>query len=194
MRIGDLSVLQGLVLKTLDRSLKLFETSGTALATGSRINNPSDDPAGLGLADMIKNDILQRLVGVRNVKDYVSFSNIVTSGLSKKKEMLMRMLEIAEQSANGSLSFSQRLSLQSEFTELVREYNRLDSVSVFNGMKVFSTNVYNVHAVSLYKLEIQSSGFQNLTKNRVVSTLLDGTEANGWAYESSISANGRYVV
>ncbi|MCS6961603.1 MAG: hypothetical protein NZT61_03765, partial [Deltaproteobacteria bacterium] len=154
MKIGSLTFLQNLKLKAIDRSIKASETAGIALATGSRINNPSDDPAGLGLADMIKNDILQRLVGVRNVKDYVSFSNIVTSGLSKKKEMLMRMLEIAEQSANGSLSFSQRLSLQSEFTELVREYNRLDSVSVFNGMKVFSTNIYNVHAVSLYKLEI----------------------------------------
>jgi flagellin len=53
---------------------------------------------------------------------------------------LSRLAELAEQSANGTFSVSQRSALQNEFTALASEVERIAVTTEFNGVRLLSGN------------------------------------------------------
>jgi flagellin len=82
-----------------------------------------------------KDRILAR-TAQRNVSDGVSVVNIMTSGLKSQKEILFRMAELSEQSANGTYSSQQREVLQKEYSSLMDEFDRVADSTEFNGIKL----------------------------------------------------------
>jgi flagellin len=123
---------------------RINETTGALsktfqrLSSGLRIVSAADDAAGLAIADGLRAD--QRLAGmaVRNANDGVSMINITDSALNEIGNVLTRMAELAEQSANGVLSTSQRSALQGEFVALGSEIQRIAEVTEFNGIALLS--------------------------------------------------------
>lgn len=61
------------------------------IASGSRINAPADDPAGIQLVESLKVEIVQRLVGIRNTQDFISFFNITSKAVDQKKNHLNKI-------------------------------------------------------------------------------------------------------
>jgi flagellin len=110
------------------------------LSSGQRINRASDDAAGLAIADALKAD--QRVAGVaiRNANDGISTIAIADSALSDIGNVLSRLAELAEQSANGVFSATQRSALSNEFTALGSEIERIATVTTFNGVALLSGN------------------------------------------------------
>ena len=102
------------------------------LSSGLRINRASDDPAGLALADSLRNDSKLAAVAVRNANDGISITSIADSALGEIGNILNRMAELAEQSANGVYTNSQRSALSSEFLSLGSEIQRISSTTSFN--------------------------------------------------------------
>lgn len=108
------------------------------LSSGQRINRASDDAAGLAIADALKAD--QRIAGVaiRNANDGISTIGIADSALSEIGNVLSRLAELSEQSANGVFSTTQRSALQNEFTALASEIERIAVTTTFNGVALLS--------------------------------------------------------
>lgn len=108
------------------------------LSSGQRINRASDDAAGLAIADSLRAD--QRVAGVaiRNANDGISTIAIADSALGQIGSVLSRLAELAEQSANGVFSTTQRSALQNEFTALASEIERIAVTTEFNGVKLIS--------------------------------------------------------
>jgi flagellin len=103
-----------------------------------RINRASDDAAGLAVASSLNAHSRVYGQGVRNVNDAISALNIADGGLEQLRAITIRQKELAEQAANGSLSRTQRRSLNSEASALQQEYNRIVGGTDFNGLRLLN--------------------------------------------------------
>lgn len=113
---------------TTDRLASTF----TRLASGMRINNASDDAAGLAIAESLRADSRVYAQGIRNVNDGISALNIAQGALQQLSSIVTRQLELSQQAANGSYSLNQRKSLNTEANSLVQEFNRIIASTTFN--------------------------------------------------------------
>jgi flagellin len=108
------------------------------LSSGQRINRASDDAAGLAIADNLKAQQRVATVAIRNANDGISTIAIADSALSEIGNVLSRLADLAEQSANGVFSTNQRSALANEFTALGSEIERIAVTTQFNGVTLLS--------------------------------------------------------
>jgi flagellin len=108
------------------------------LSSGQRINRAADDAAGLSIADALRAQQKVASVAIRNANDGVSTIAIADGALDEIGGVLSRLAELAEQSANGVFSTTQRSALQNEFTALGSEIERIAHTTQFNGVKLLS--------------------------------------------------------
>jgi len=108
------------------------------LSSGKRINKACDDAAGLAIADNLKAQQSVASVAIRNANDGISTIAIADGALSQISDVLTRMAELAEQSANGVYNTTQRSALDDEFLSLSSEIERIAVTTEFNGVKLIS--------------------------------------------------------
>ena len=120
-----------------DASDKLGKTY-EKLSSGQRINRASDDAAGLAIADSLRANQRVATVAIRNANDGISTIGIADSALGQIGDVLSRLAELAEQSANGVFSTTQRSALSNEFVALSSEVERIATTTSFNGVKLIS--------------------------------------------------------
>jgi flagellin len=93
------------------------------LTSGYRINNSSDDAAGLAVANKFRSDVTELEQGVRNANDGISALQIVDGGLNNVSKMLDRLKTLATQSASATFS-GDRGTLNTEYQTLLHEIDR----------------------------------------------------------------------
>lgn len=120
--------------QTTDALSTVFER----LSSGQRINKASDDAAGLAIADSLRADQRVATVAIRNANDGISSIAISDSALGEIGNVLSRLAELSEQSANGVFSVDQRSALSNEFVALASEIERIAVTTEFNGVKLLS--------------------------------------------------------
>ena len=108
------------------------------LSSGQRINKASDDAAGLAIADSLRADQRVATVAIRNANDGISSITIADSAMGEIGNVLSRLAELAEQSANGVYSNTQRSALANEFIALGSEIERIAVTTNFNGVTLLS--------------------------------------------------------
>ncbi len=108
------------------------------LSSGLRIVRAKDDAAGLAIADTLRADSRIASVAIRNANDGISLISISDGALNEIGNVLQRMGELSEQSANGTLSSTQRSALQNEFASLGSEISRIARTTSFNGIQLLS--------------------------------------------------------
>ncbi|MEZ4754805.1 MAG: flagellin [Bdellovibrionota bacterium] len=124
--------------RSLGLSSNQLSTTFERLSSGQRINKASDDAAGLAIADSLKADQRVASVAIRNANDGISTIAIADAALGQIGEVLTRMAELSEQSANGTFSTSQRSALANEFIALGSEIERIAVTTNFNGVTLLS--------------------------------------------------------
>lgn len=124
--------------RALSESSKGLATAFERLASGMRINRAMDDAAGLAIAESLKADARIASVAMRNASDGISIIAITDGAISSITNVLSRLAELAEQSANGVFSNGQRSALQLEFTALMSEVERIAHTTEFNGLNLLS--------------------------------------------------------
>lgn len=118
--------------------------SSQRLASGLRINRPSDDAAGLAVSSTLRARARVFSQGLRNFSDAQSFLAIGEGALNNLSNVTIRLRELATQAANGSFSRTQRLSLQNESDELTKEFNRVIATTSFNGLKSLDRSLTSI--------------------------------------------------
>jgi flagellin len=124
--------------RSLARSSSELSDVYQKLSSGMRINKAADDAAGLAIADSLKASQRVATVAIRNANDGISSIAIADSALSEVGNVLSRLAELAEQSANGVYSNQQRSALANEFLALGSEIERIAVTTEFNGVKLLS--------------------------------------------------------
>jgi flagellin len=145
-----------------------LSTTYERLSSGQRINKASDDAAGLAIADALRANQRVASVAIRNANDGISTIAIADSALGEIGNVLSRLAELAEQSANGVFSTTQRSALQNEFTALGSEIERIAVTTEFNGVRLLSGN-------STLVLQV---GFNSGSTSQISYTGVQGTLAS----------------
>lgn len=111
------------------------------LSSGQRINRASDDSAGLAVATSLRTKARVFGRGIQNINDGISALSIADSNLEILGGVVTRLVELAEQAANGSYSAKQRKALDSEAQALRAEFFRIARTTKFNDLNLFDGSV-----------------------------------------------------
>ena len=154
----------------LAASQDAYTSQAEALSSGLRINKASDDAAGMAVSERLKNQVRGLNQAQRNAQDGISMIQTAEGGLSEIANLLARMRELAVQSANDTLTSTDRTNLNAEFTQLQAEITRIGNSVSFNG-----TVLLNASASFTLQVGANSTAASNqlalaLTDNRATAT------------------------
>lgn len=130
-------------LRYLNEATDAKSSSLTKLSSGSRINSASDDAAGLAVSEKMKAQIGGIEQAENNAQDGVSLVQTAEGAMSETQSILDRMRDLAVESANGTLTTSDRESINDEFSQLTSEINRLSNSTTFNTQNLISGTATN---------------------------------------------------
>jgi len=116
--------------------LKAYSDSTLRISSGLRINNSADDPAGMAVSQMMRSNSAAYGQGERNVQDAISLVQTAIGSLDVINEKLILMKELAEQASTSTYTNEQRQIMQSEFSSLGAEIDRIANATKFNGIKL----------------------------------------------------------
>lgn len=118
-------------------SNRLAETS-QQIASGSRINRASDDPAGIQVSIGLTRQIDENAAGLRNVQDGTSLTQIALGGISQISDSVLQLRELSVQANNGTLNSSDREALQKQADQLVAGIRDTLGETQFNGRNLLT--------------------------------------------------------
>jgi flagellin len=131
------------------------------VSSGLRINRASDDVGGLAIAESLRSDIRVLRQGLRNLNDGISLTNVAEAGMNAQSDILIRMRELAAQSASGTITNPERANLQLEFVQLRNEIDRISNATEFNGITLLDGSLANAagtHIVIFFGLDTTGNG------------------------------------
>ena len=96
-----------------------------ALASGSRITQAADDAAGLAISENLKANNRSNRVAKRNAEDAISFIQVGEGSLNEVNNILVRMRELATQSASDTVGDTEREFIDQEAQQLREEIDRI---------------------------------------------------------------------
>jgi len=178
-------------INALQRTAQALNRSLQRLASGSRINSASDDPAGLSMATGLESQLRGSSQAILNINQASSELQVADGALQTQTSIVQRMKEITLEAATGTLSANDRALLNTELQQLFAEYDRIAGQTTFNGANLldgsFGTQNIQVGAQSNANLGV------GLNSSRSVSTF---TKANPYFTRSTInnSADGDLVL
>lgn len=115
----------------------LAETS-EQIASGSRINRASDNPAGIQVSISLSRDINENAAGLRNVMDGTSLTQTALGGISQVTDSVTQLRELSLQAQNGTLNDSDRQALQEQADQLLAGIKDTIDQTSFNGRSLLS--------------------------------------------------------
>ena len=114
------------------------------LSTGLRISTAADDAAGLAISERLRSQVRSLSQASRNAQDGISLVQVGEGALNEVSNILVRLRELAIQSANGSSSNQDRNTIKEEFDSLIGEINRIAQSTEFNGVKLLDGSATTV--------------------------------------------------
>lgn len=179
------------------RGLKLYNTKKKnvssissaleKLSSGYRINRSADDAAGLAVSEKLRLKITGLNRAVENSREGANMIQVGEGALQEIQDMLNRMADLAEQSANGTYSdVLDRESLQKELDQLRREVDRIAESTMFGEINLFQKKGYEFEydanarpaALSANSTEETEQTVQQ-TKPMTLQDVIDSTDPDG---------------
>ncbi len=114
------------------------------LSTGKRIARAADDAAGLAVSARLGNQVRSLEQANRNANDGISLVQTAESGLEDIGQQLTRARELAVESANGTLSGTDKDNLQTEFAQILANIDQISNATKFNGTKLLDGSTSTV--------------------------------------------------
>ena len=126
--------------RALYRNDRIIDGIIERLSTGKRINSAADDPAGLAISTRLTSQVNGLNQAARNANNAISMVQIADNSADTITNIFQRMREIVVQAADGSNSASDVALLNTEFTALAQETDRLVDTTSYNGRNIIDGN------------------------------------------------------
>lgn len=156
IRISSQQIFSGGINRLQDLSAQLNKTD-EQIATGKRVNRPSDDPVAAARILKLDQEVKRIETYERNAQLANNRLGQEESAISSSLDILQRVRELTVQAGNGSLSANDRLSISSEMKERLEQLAQMANTQDASGEYIFS-------------------GFQG-------GTPAFANEGDGWAYQ-----------
>jgi len=119
------------------------------LSSGLRIASASDDAAGLGISERMRSQIRSYGVAARNAQDGISMAQTAEGALNEVSNTLGRMRELAMQASSGTLSTTDRTTIDTEYQALGEELTRIAADTEFNDIALLDNTTASAIQVGL---------------------------------------------
>src|SRR3712207_3177862 len=119
--------------KNIQLTQRTMATNLARLSSGQRINQASDDAAGLAISENLKAQIRGLRQASRNSNDGVSLVQVAEGGLNEISNVLIRLRELGVQAASDTIGDTERKFLDVEYQQLKSEIQRITEGTTFNG-------------------------------------------------------------
>ncbi|MEK6664414.1 MAG: flagellin [Pseudomonadota bacterium] len=157
------------------------------LSSGLRVNSAKDDAAGLAVAQSFTAQIRGNTQAVRNASDGISAGQTAESALGQVAGNVQRIREIAVQSANGTISSTNRSQLQKEVDQLTQEISRIVATTTFNGTSLLS-------GVNTLTFQVGADGAANNQVAITTTNLAQTGTAGLYTFNSTLTTTGTIDV
>jgi len=160
------------------------------LSTGLKINRAQDDAAGLAMSEQMRTQIKGLGKAKQNSLDGIAALQIAEGGLAEITNIMQRQRELAIQSANDTLTSTERKYLDLEFQELTKEVARIAKTTDYNGKNMlnWSSDPNLSFGAIGDKYELQREVNREISK---VSSLAENfTQASLVTYNSATAPTG----
>jgi flagellin len=174
--------------QNLSRTSAALQSSFQKLSSGMRINTAADDAAGLAISERMKTQIRSYVVAERNANDAISMVQTADGALGEVGGILGRMRELAVQSANGSMTSTDRGYLETEFKQLQAEISRIQGAAKFNEKPLLGTTASTV----VFQIGLDNASFDQLAITfggfSLTTLLSSATQVAGTTASASLAA------
>ncbi|WP_020406901.1 flagellin [Hahella ganghwensis] len=161
--------------RNLNNSQSANQTALQRLSSGLRINSAKDDAAGLAISTRFTSQVRGLNVAIRNAGDGVSLAQTAEGALGAMTENLLRIRDLALQSANATNSDVDRQALNEEVQQLKEEIQRLADQTNFNGTKLLDGTFQDVtFQIGANKGESITFGIAGATVDELGTAQTDG--------------------
>lgn len=135
------------LIRNLSNNLSRMDNSQNQLATGRRINRPSDDPVGISYSMRYRSELSANKQYEENVDSSISWLEQADTTADLIGSVYQRVRELNVQGANGSNPQSARDAIALEVAELKSHLVTLGN-SQFNGKYIFGGQMTNIEPYS----------------------------------------------
>lgn len=135
-----------ILLNSLNNSTNGLNKSIERLTTGFKLNHASDNAAGINIVNNLNTKISSLLQIRNNTEDGVSLLSTAQGVLETIQGELEKLRGLAIQASNETYGSASLASLQAEADSIISSINQIRDTAEFNGIKLFSTTVYDEHA------------------------------------------------
>ncbi|MFO0838993.1 MAG: flagellin [Phycisphaerae bacterium] len=191
------------LLNILNRTSLAQSQSLTKLSTGYKINQGSDDPAGLIAASSIESRLTRVEGSIENNQRSKALLNVVDSSVGEVSKLLTEIQSLAQKSASSAgISASERAANQSQIDDAIAAIDRIVGTTEFNGRKLLdgtlAINTSGVTSSDLTDVQVFSRNAASTSATNVTvrldSAATRATQANAIvnsaAAATSISIQG----
>lgn len=189
--------------KNLQSAQSNMASSVERLSSGLRINRAEDDAAGLGLANALTQQINSSQQGIRNLNDGISIVQSTEGALSQASEMAQRILSLAVQATSGTLSTTQKTSINNEMTQLINGINNIQTRTKFSGTSLLGASsaitIYNGKE-STDKIEISTTALGSISSGSGAGNTLflaittAASDATSGPYMAVVASASEYIT
>jgi flagellin len=163
--------------RNLNVSQAALSKSMQRLSSGLRINSAADDAAGLAISQNMNAQVTSMNQASRNANDGVSMVQTAEGSLNETSNILVRMRELATQSATGTVGSTERGYINKEFQALSSEIDRISNATEFNGTKLLNGSL-STNGVTL------QVGARNTTNADQINVKIGNASATGLSIAS----------
>jgi len=178
--------------KNLQNAQSSMASSVERLSSGLRVNRAKDDAAGLGIANSLTQQINGANQGIRNLNDGISVVQTAEGAINSASEMAQRILTLATQGANGSISQDGRTAIVNEMKQMISTINSISSRTKFAGTTLL--NVADAASVTGNKLTIAATNQSGDTVGLTNSSFLNIGATFAVASDASVSGGNETVI
>jgi flagellin len=169
--------------KNLLGAQNALATSVERLSSGLRINRARDDAAGLSVANSLTSQINGANQGIRNLNDAISMVQTAEGAITAASDMGQRILTLATQAANSTLSTAARTAIQNEMKELILSINSIGARTKYAGNSLLNAVAADV-AADKFTMQISNDNADSVKLKGAAFLDISGT-ATGQAADLS---------
>jgi len=164
------------------------------LSTGLRINRAQDDAAGLAMSEQMRSQIRGFGKAKQNAQDGQAALQIAEGALGEITNMMQRQKELAVQSANDTLTSTERMYLNDEFQALTKEIDRIAKTTDYNGKNVLLFDVDENKSFGATKVSPYSKDIVVMEASNIITSAFGASLTGGLSTLSGINGSNTVNV
>jgi len=165
------------------------------MTTGLKINNASDDAAGLVISKGIETQQRGSEVAIKNAQNGINLLQTAEGNLDQVQNHLLAIHDLTLQAMNGGYSVSEVQALENEAKARAEEIDRISNGAMFNEFKLFDDTKTAADSTVTLQIGANSDKVTNTIDvkgvffNATMSALTGGTSSASFAFTTGTGSS-----